>query len=137
MIDRTDALSSVTKWISAGACTAGALASASLLFQGVYPGDFLLHLALSAWLIILGLSDFDLEPSDTIATKYLSESGNYPGKRGTCMILISLMLPCYTDWKQLTSPDTMLFILTKVFWLILLVGGALVTILGIALRFCS
>lgn len=137
MANRAGVLSSMAKWMSAGACTAGALASASLLFQGAYPGDFLLYLALSAWLVFMGLSDFDLEPSDAITAKYLSESGRDPGKRGACMILVSLMLPCYTDWRQITSPITTLFILTKVLWLILLVGGISVVVLGIALRFCS
>lgn len=136
MADRTDALSSAVKWISAGACTAGALASASLLFQGSYVGDFLLHLVLSAWLILMALADFSLEQADALNAKYFSEAGVEPGKRGVYMIFISLVLPCYTNWAELTAPTTTLFILTKVLWIILLLGGALVTILGLSLRFC-
>lgn len=137
MADRTDVLSSVIKWISVGSCTAGALASASLLFQGSYVGDFLLHLVLSMWLVLMGLVDFSLEPANTLNAKYISETGRMPVKRGACMIIISLMLPCYTTWTQLLASVTTLFILTKVLWIILLTGGALVMILGIALHFCA
>ncbi|EFO63925.1 Hypothetical protein GLP15_4936 [Giardia lamblia P15] len=137
MADRTAVLSSVIKWISVGACTAGALASASLLFQGLYVGDFLLHLVLSTWLILMGLADFSLEPANTLNAKYISETGRTPGKRGVCMIIISFMLPCYTTWTQLMTPVTTLFILTKVLWIILLTGGTLVMILGLVLHFCA